>query len=179
MEHFLECISDPREFYCPDSPVLGDGFRSNQVSSGAEFQDDNQANSSFLPNVRYSYLSCGSSRLVISAIQQPQVVSPRDLHPQSQVVQHQNLHPQPQVVPHQNQQPLLTPPIGFCACQCASTLGTDHGQQSSNNNVASLTRQIGIHTQGQGSRVRGRRRGGSPQYRGDAQKSLAVSSRLV
>jgi hypothetical protein len=30
---------------------------SDQVSSGAEVRDDNQADSSFEPNVRYSYLS--------------------------------------------------------------------------------------------------------------------------
>jgi hypothetical protein len=62
VEQSLECSLDPRDFYSADSPVRGDSFdsnESNQVSSGAEVQDDIQANtfSSFARNVRFSYLS--------------------------------------------------------------------------------------------------------------------------
>lgn len=152
MEQSLECFPDPRDFYSADSPVLGD---SNQVSSGAEVQDDNQADSISAPNVRYSNTSHSPRRRLISLPQQPQVLP------------HQDLRAQPQPAP----------PIGYCTC--ARTLGTDHDQRGRHTNTATSPRQIGINTQGQGSSGSGGRRGRSPKHRGHEQKSLAVSSRLV
>lgn len=148
VEESLEVFPDPRDFYSLDSPELGDNFDSNQVSSGSQVQDDNQADSGFAPNVRFSYLGHASPRL-INAFQQPQVLP----HPHL---------PQP------------APPI--CCCTCARTWGADQGQEGRHTHATSSPEQIVTNTQGHGSRGSGCQHGGKQQHREVEQNLLAVSS---
>jgi hypothetical protein len=129
------------------------------IGSGVEVPDR-----SFAPNVRYSHLSHMShprhANKCLPAT--PGHTAPTFACPRLQAAQSQP-----------------APPIGYCTCTCARTCGTNRDQQGTDNNAASFPRQIGINTQGWGSRIGGGRRGRSPQRRGIEHNTLAVSSGLV